>query len=493
MQTMRLASALGIFTRSLRSARYLRLWSSMQGVIEAIHGSVADVRFDSAFSPAIREALRVVESRGRMMEVQAQIEPGLVRALALDETAGMKRGLVVESLGTPLTIPVGSSLLGRVVDCLGQPLDGGPPVETRHFAPLHKPAPPLYCHRAELTPLFTGLKIIDLLCPIVRGGKMGLFGGAGVGKTMLLLELIRTVTAANAAKSDGGRRGIAVFAGIGERIREGHELFRDFGQTGLLDRTAMVFGQMDAPPGTRLRVPHAALSVAEYFRDSEHTDVLLLIDNIFRFVQAGMETSALIGRIPSRVGYQPTLSTELAEVEERIASTVDGVITSVQAVYVPADDMDDPGAAAVMEHLDARVVLSRAIAAAGLYPAVDPLGSTSRVLDPSVVGFEHYSVAERVRQTISRYRELEDVIAMLGLDELSPADRTLVRRARKLERFLTQPFQVSEAFTGRAGVWVPPEETIEVCKRILEGAADTVDEQRLYMIGGLSDFTRALK
>ena len=482
--------------QGMASAKGLVLaWiGGMRGSIEAIHGSVADVRFEPAFTPGVRDALLVVEPQSRVLEVQAHLAPGLVRTLALRETAGLRRGMEVTATGAPLTVPVGPALLGRVIDCLGAPLDGGLPIAGAERQPVHKPSPALHRHVAELSLLPTGLKVIDLVCPLPRGGKMGLFGGAGVGKTMLLMELIRAVT----EKTSGGRaasatRGIAVFAGVGERIREGHELWNDFRRTGLLERTAMVFGQMDAPPGTRLRVPHAALTVAEYFRDTQRADVLLLIDNIFRFVQAGMETSALLGRIPSRVGYQPTLATELAEVEERIASTVEGSITSVQAVYVPADDLDDPGAAAVMEHLDARVVLSRSIAAAGLYPAVDPLMSESRLMDPSIVGDRHYRTAARVRSALSRYRELRDVIAMLGLDELAPEDRTLVRRARRLERFLTQPFQVSEAFTGRRGVHVPVAETIDSCERILDGEADAVDEQRLYMIGGLADFRRALK
>jgi len=461
----------------------------MYGVIEDVHGSVADVRFPASATPRVRDALRVVEPAGRVLEVQAQIEPGLVRTLALQETAGLRRGLRVEATGAPLTVPVGRALLGRVIDCLGNPLDGGPPIDRHEERPIHRASPPLHRHAAELRPVFTGIKIIDLLCPLARGGKMGLFGGAGVGKTMLLMELIASTTDGN---GENEAQGVAVFAGVGERIREGHELWSDFRRSGLMKRTAMVFGQMDAPPGTRLRVPHAALTVAEHLRDVEHVDVLLLIDNIFRFVQAGMETSALIGRIPSRVGYQPTLATELAEVEERIASTVDGTITSVQAVYVPADDLNDPGAAAVMEHLDARVILSRPIAAAGLYPAVDPLLSSSRVLDPTIVGMRHYRIAEEVRRALARYRELRDVIAMLGLDELAPEDRSLVRRARRLERFLTQPFTVSEAFTGRRGVRVPIEETLDACERLLAGVADEIDEQRLYMIGGLEDLQRAL-
>ncbi len=451
----------------------------MRGVIEAIFGSVVDVRFAPGSSPRLREALHVPDAADCALEVQSQIEPGLVRGLALDGGAGLSRGMSVDATGSTLMVPVGPGLLGRVIDCLGHPLDGGPPVEAEEYRSIHAAPPAMHLHTAEQKPLATGLKAIDLLCPFARGGKTGLFGGAGVGKTVLLMEFISSVTEAY--------HGVAVFAGVGERIREGHELWRDFTRSGLMDRTAMVFGQMDAPPGTRFRVPHAALTVAEYFRDNQSADVLLLIDNIFRFVQAGMETSALLGRVPSRVGYQPTLATELAEVEERIASTTLGAITSVQAVYVPADDLNDPGAAGVMEHLDARVILSRAMAAAGLYPAVDPLASESRLLDPQVVGARHYRIAGQVRRALARYREIEDVIAMLGVDELSGEDRDLVRRARRLERFLTQPFKVSEVFTGRRGVRVPLEETLDGCEQILVGALDDVDEQRLYMIGGLAD------
>jgi F-type H+-transporting ATPase subunit beta len=327
--------------------------------------------------------------------------------------------------------------------------------------------------------------VIDLLCPFARGGKTGLFGGAGVGKTVLLMEFISAVA--------DEYEGVPVFAGIGERIREGHELWQEFSESGLMERTVMLFGQMDAPAGARLRVIHAALAVSEWFRDSQQREVLLLVDNIFRFVQAGMETSAMLERLPSRVGYQPTLSTELAEVEERIASTVDGTITSVQAVYVPADDLNDPGAATVMEHLDARVVLARERAAAGLYPAVEPMRSQSRLLAPDIVGERHYAVADAVRSTLARYKDLEDVIAMLGLDELSPDDRRAVAHARRLERFLTQPFVVSEAFTGRKGARVPIDETLTGCERILDGGFDAVDEQRLYMIGGVEDLDRVAR
>lgn len=457
----------------------------MRGSIDAVFGSVVDVRFPTGAVPAARDALRVEAPHGGTLEVFAQRGDRVVRSLALGTTAGLARGMQVEATGGPIHVPLGPQLLGRVIDCLGEPLDGGGPITAEQWLPIHRRPPALHRHIAELEAVFTGLKVIDLLCPFARGGKTGLFGGAGVGKTVLLMEFISAVI--------GAHEGIAVFAGVGERIREGHELWQSFRDGALLDRTALVFGQMDAPPGIRARVPHAALTVSEYFRDQHGKHVLLLIDNIFRFVQAGMETSAALGRVPSRVGYQPTLATELAAIEERVASTVDGTITSVQAVYVPADDMNDPGAAAVMGHLDARVILSRKLAASGIYPAVDALMSESRLLDPVVVGQRHYRVAEEVRATLARYRELEDVIAMLGIDELSLDDRLAVRRARRLQRFLTQPFKVSESFTGRRGVSVPLEETIACCERILAGETDAIDEQRLYMIGGVADLDRAVR
>lgn len=455
----------------------------MRGEIQSVFGSVVDVRFDGGALPAVRDAL-AVDSDGRLLEVQSQLDHHRVRTLSLEGGSGLVRGMRVSRKGPSLTFGVGSAVLGRVVDCSGAPLDGGPPLSGVTQEPIHKRPPALNLHMARAEMLETGIKAIDLLCPIPRGGKTGLFGGAGVGKTILLMELVNAVIQ--------GHAGVAVFAGIGERIREGHEIWNDFSRAKLLDRTAMVFGQMDAPPATRLRVAHAALTLSEYFRDEEQKDVMLVVDNIFRFVQAGMETSALVGRLPSRVGYQPTLTTELAEIEERIASTVRGAITSVQAVYVPADDLNDPGAAAVSEHLDTRVILSRTMAAAGLYPAVDALRSESKLLDASIVGDRHFRVADAVRRGLARYRELEDVIAMLGIDELSPDDRRTVLRARRLERFLSQPFRVSEAFTGRTGVYVPLEETIDSAERILAGETDEVDEAHLYMVGGRSDLDRAI-
>ena len=454
----------------------------MDGRVESVQGSVVDVRFVEGGEPRLREALNVLGAGCQNLEVLSHPAPGLVRGLALQSTAGIRRGTPVHATGAPLSVPVGSGVLGRLMDCTGRPLDGGPPIESSERQSIHGSPPTLDRYSPQAEAIHTGVKIVDLLCPFARGGKTGLFGGAGVGKTLLLIEFIGAALESH--------RGYAVFAGIGERIREGHELWSDLRQAGLMDRTAMVFGQMDAPPGSRLRVPHAALTIAETFRDREGADVLLLMDNIFRFVQAGMETSVLAGHLPSRVGYQPTLATELAEVEERIASTSEGAITSVQAVYVPADDLTDPGAAAVIEHLDAQVVLTRSRASAGLYPAVDPLRSHSRLLDPTIVGRRHYEVAEQVRNTLARYRELEDVITMLGIDELSREDRQLVERARKLDRFLTQPFKVSEAFTGRGGVRVPLEDTISGCDRILSGEFDEFEEHHFFMIGGLGDLLR---
>lgn len=457
------------------------------GAITAVHGSVVDVAFARDSEPALHEALVVEPSAGArlLLEVQAHPEPGCVRAVALGPTAGLRRGLAAVARGRPLELPVGPELLGRVVDCIGRPLDGGPELRTEEFRPLRAPPPPLHLHSTRFEALHTGIKVVDLLCPFARGGKTGLFGGAGVGKTVLLMEFIRAVVDTHG--------GVPVFAGIGERIREGQELWEEFREAGLLERTVLVFGQMDAPPGARQCVIHAALTASEWFQERQDAEVLLLVDNIFRFVQAGMETSAMLGRPPSRVGYQPTLATELAEVQERIASTVDGAITSVQAVYVPADDMNDPGAAAVMDHLDARVVLSRSRAAAGLYPAVDPLESDSQLLAPDVVGAEHCAIAAAVREALARYRSLEDVIAMLGIHELSAEDRQTVARARRLDRFLTQPFTVSEPFTGGPGVSVPLDETLRGCARILDGELDGVDEAKLYMVGGSADLDRVLR
>ncbi|MGH7295896.1 MAG: F0F1 ATP synthase subunit beta, partial [Polyangiaceae bacterium] len=416
------------------------------GTIFRVRGSVVDVEFPEGSLPRTNEALRVTTDDGRsiVMEVQQHLDPRRVRAVALAFTEGLRRGAPVEPTGAPITVPVGENVLGRLVDVLGNPIDRLPPfpLDTPR-RPIHRPAPPLRAQAHGREVFETGIKIIDLLTPLARGGKAGLFGGAGVGKTVLLTELIRATVQRH--------RGIAVFAGVGERSREGNELWLDMRSSGVLAKTALVFGQMNEPPGARWRVAMTALAHAEYFRDEKHIDVLLLVDNVFRFVQAGGEVSGMLGRMPSRVGYQPTLATEIADFEERITSVAGAAVTSIQAVYVPADDMTDPAVAQLFTHLDAAVVLSRGLAAQGLYPAIDPLASASNLLDAGVVGAAHVRTAEQVRKTLAQYRELQDIIAMLGLEELSVEDRRTVARARRLQRFLTQPFLVTEAFTGRPG------------------------------------------
>ena len=452
------------------------------GVVEAIRGSVLDVSFPDGALPALTEALAIeITNRPDLVaEVQSHADPRTVRAVALGTTSGLRRGARVCRRGGPITVPVGEAVLGRVLNVLGDPIDGGAPIDAATTrAPIHRSSPAIKDQNARREVLETGIKVIDLLAPLVRGGKAGMFGGAGVGKTVLIMELIRS-TAEN-------QRGLSVFAGIGERSREGEELLSDMQRSGVIARTALVFGQMNEPPGARWRVGLAALTIAEQFRDTGHRDVLLLMDNVFRFVQAGSEISGLLGRYPSRVGYQPTLASEIADLEERIASVAGAAITSIQAVYVPADDFTDPAVAELFRHLDSSVVLSRAIAAEGMYPAIDPLASGSVLLDPLVVGQAHYVTAEDVRGTIARYRELADVIALLGVEELGAADRLAVKRARRLQRFLTQPFKVTEAFTGTAGASVPLAETIAGCRSILDGACDDWAESSLYMVGTLDD------
>ncbi|SMF81274.1 F-type H+-transporting ATPase subunit beta [Tistlia consotensis] len=453
------------------------------GRVKAVRGSVLDVAFPAGRLPAIGEALDVLlPDRGAALlaEVEAHLDEASVRAICLDSTAGLPRGASVRATGAPLTIPVGEAVLGRLIDVRGRIGDGGRPLPggtPRH--PIHA-HPPALTERPVGRELYeTGIKVIDLLAPLARGGKAGLFGGAGVGKTVLIMELIRTV----AEKYSG----LSIFAGIGERSREGHELLLEMTDSGVLDRTALIFGQMNEPPGARWRVGLAAVTMAEEFRDGLGRDVLLLMDNAYRFIQAGMEVSGLLGRLPSRVGYQPTLATEVAELEERIASTRSASITAIQAVYVPADDFTDPAVAEIFSHLDSSIVLSRSLAAEGLYPAIDPLASTSVLLDPSVVGEAHYRLAEEVRATIAHYRELQDIIALLGIEELSAADRRVVGRARRLMRFLTQPFTVTEAFTGRAGKVVPLAETLKGCRAILDGKADDWAETSLYMLGTVEE------
>jgi F-type H+-transporting ATPase subunit beta len=456
--------------------------SPRAGVVVAVRGPVLEVQFDGAPLPALEEALLLRNNAKSELtaEVQSHVDERTVRAIALQSTAGIPRGLKATATGAPITVPVGQPVLGRLINVLGQVGDEGPALpDTTERWPIHR-APPALATRTGTTDLFTtGIKVIDLLVPLGQGGKAAMFGGAGVGKTVLLMELIHAMAEQY--------QGISVFAGIGERSREGHELLHDMQQSGVLDRTILVYGQMNEPPGARWRVGLTALTQAEYFRDRRHQNVLLLMDNVFRFVQAGSEVSGMLGRMPSRVGYQPTLATEVASLEERITSASGAAITSIQAVYVPADDFTDPAVTAISSHLDSAIVLSRGLASEGIYPAVDPLASFSALLDPVVVGNEHYETAEQVRRTIAHWRELQDVIALLGVEELGSEDRRIVERARRLQRFLTQPFAVTEAFTGMPGRSVPLQETVAGCRAILDGKTDDWPEDLLYMKGTLAD------
>jgi len=452
-----------------------------RGEIVRVRGSVVDVRFGGTV-PAIEQAL-LAGSDGRVvLEVATHLDSNTARTIALTETGGLGRGDPVLDTGAMLEVPVGRRLLGRMVNVLGEPTDGGTSLSGGPRRGLHQAPVPLEQRRVSAEVFETGIKVIDLLAPLEMGGKAGLFGGAGVGKTVVITELIHNMLSRY--------QGVSLFCGIGERCREAEELYREMGAAGVLDHSVLVFGQMNEPPGARFRVAHAALSIAEYFRDSEHRDVLLLMDNVFRFIQAGSEVSGLMGRLPSRVGYQPTLATELAEVEERICNSGTGSITSVQAVYVPADDFTDPSAVHTFAHLSASVILSRKRASQGFYPAVDPLRSGSRMLSPTVVGERHYRTALAVRQTLAEYDELKDIIAMLGLEELSANDRRTVHRARRLERFLTQPFFTTEQFTGKPGRLVPLAETIDGCRRILDDEFADFPEQSLYMIGPVDEAVR---
>lgn len=450
-----------------------------RGMVTAIHGSVLEISFDNGL-PALDEVVEVDTPDGPLVaEVRAHAGPTQVLAIAMDGVSGLSRGAGARRTGAPLRVPVGQSMLGRVVDVLGRPVDGmGPLPDGLERWAIHRPAPSLARRSARRSPLWTGIKIIDLLAPLVRGGKAALFGGAGVGKTVLIMELIRTV-----AERD---HGLSVFAGIGERSREAQELLEDMRGSGMLSRTALVLGQMAEPPGARWRAGLTALTLAEHFRDAMGRDVLLLMDNVFRFVQAGAEISGMLGHMPARVGYQPTMAGEIGELQERIASVPGAAITAIQAVYVPADDFTDPAVAELFSHLDGSIVLSRAVAAEGLYPAVDPLASNSRLMDPTFVGERHHRVAEAVRGAIAHYRSLEDIIALLGIDELSPADRLTVTRARRLLRFLTQPFFVTGGFTGRQGVSVDVQDTLAGCEAILNGETDGWAESSLYMVGTLA-------
>ncbi|MGQ9532976.1 MAG: F0F1 ATP synthase subunit beta [Desulfotomaculales bacterium] len=457
------------------------------GYVVQIIGVVVDIRFPSGKLPDIFNAVKIQSEKEDVfgkkidltLEVVQHLGNDMVRCVAMSTTDGLVRGMEAVDTGAPISVPVGRPVLGRLIDVLGTPIDGLGPIVSDRYYPIHRPAPPLSEQSTRAEQLETGLKVIDLLVPFLKGGKIGMFGGAGVGKTVIVMELIN-----NIAKQHGG---ISVFAGVGERTREGNELYLEMKAAGVLDKTMMVFGQMNEPPGCRLRVGLTGLCLAEYFRDEEGADVLLFIDNIFRFTQAGSEVSALLGRMPSAVGYQPTLATEMGQLQERITSTRKGSITSVQAIYVPADDLTDPAPATTFAHLDATVVLSRQIAELGLYPAVDPLDSTSRIIDPHVVGVEHYQVARGVQKVLQRYKELQDIIAILGMEELSEEDKVIVGRARRLQRFLSQPFHVAEAFTGRAGTYVPIKETIRGFKEILEGKHDELPEEAFYMVGTIDE------
>ena len=452
----------------------------MQGNVTRIVGPVLDVRFPEGSLPPIYTLLKVRDGEHTVaLEVVQHLANNEVRCVALEASDGLRRDLPVENTGAPITAPVGAELLGRTIDVLGRPIDGKPELTGALRMPIHR-KPPSFVEQRPVREVFeTGIKVIDLLAPYARGGKIGLFGGAGVGKTVLILELIH-----NIATEHGG---YSVFTGVGERSREGNDLLVEMGESGALEKTALVFGQMNEPPGARMRVAMTGLTVAEYFRDALKQNVLLFIDNIFRYIQAGSEVSALLGRMPSAVGYQPTLAGEVGALEERIASTADGSITSVQAIYVPADDLTDPAPAAIFTHLDATTVLSRQVAELGIYPAVSPLDSSSRILDPAIVGQRHYDVARRVLETLQRYRELTDIIAILGMDELSEEDRRTVHRARRIQRFLSQPMHVAEVFSGIPGKYVKVEETIGSFEAILGGEVDELPESAFFMAGDLND------
>jgi F-type H+/Na+-transporting ATPase subunit beta len=462
------------------------------GRVTQVMGAVVDVQFDGHL-PAILNALQTDNHGNRLvLEVAQHLGEATVRTIAMDGTDGLTRGQEVVDTGEPIAMPVGRETLGRILNVIGEPVDEKGPVEAKIHMPIHQPAPELVDQSTDTEILTTGIKVIDLLTPYSKGGKIGLFGGAGVGKTVIIMELIN-----NIAKAHGG---VSVFAGVGERTREGNDLYHEMIESGVINlkdlsqsKVALVYGQMNEPPGARARVGLSGLTVAEHFRDAEGQDVLLFIDNIFRFTQAGSEVSALLGRIPSAVGYQPTLGTEMGALQERITSTKKGSITSVQAIYVPADDLTDPAPATAFSHLDATTVLSRQIAELGIYPAVDPLDSTSRILDPAVVGEEHYQVARNVQSTLQRYKSLQDIIAILGMDELSEEDKLVVSRARKLQRFLSQPFHVAEVFTGTPGVLVALKDTIAAFKAIVAGEYDDLPEGAFYMVGGIQEVVEKAK
>ncbi|WP_454012808.1 F0F1 ATP synthase subunit beta [Aquamicrobium terrae] len=455
------------------------------GVIVSVRGPVVDVAFPAGCLPPVNSVLDVEWDRQEplLLEVHGHVDMSCVRAIALQATSGLARGVAVRQAGPAITVPVGEQVLGRLLDVVGNVRDGGPALPGNvPRRPIHGLPPALKAETAMTAVFETGIKVIDLLAPLAQGGKAAMFGGAGVGKTVLVMELIHAMVEKY--------QGISVFAGVGERSREGHEMLDDMRGSGVLARTALIYGQMNEPPGARWRVPMTALTIAEYFRDLKHQNVLLLMDNIFRFVQAGSEISGLLGRLPSRVGYQPTLASEVAALQERIASVAGASVSSIQAVYVPADDFTDPAVTAISSHMDSSIVLSRALAAEGFYPAVDPLASTSLLLDPIVVGEEHYALAERARETLARFKELQDIISLLGVEELGSSDRLVVRRARRLQRFLAQPFAVTESFTGTPGRSVARADTLAGCRAILDGEADDWEEGSLYMVGTIGEARR---
>jgi F-type H+-transporting ATPase subunit beta len=457
----------------------------IEGRVKQVLGPIVDVEFDAGHLPAIYNALRLtnpaIDDRpdNLVLEVAQHLGENTVRTISMDATDGLVRGTKVKDTGAQISMPVGRETLGRILNVIGEPVDEGGPVNAKKHNPIHRPAPSFEEQSTEVQMLMTGIKVVDLLAPYAKGGKIGLFGGAGVGKTVLIQELIR-----NIATEHGG---FSVFAGVGERTREGNDLWLEMKESGVLSKTSLIFGQMNEPPGARARVALSALTVAEYFRDEERQDVLLFVDNIFRFTQAGSEVSALLGRIPSAVGYQPTLSTEMGELQERITTTNKGSITSVQAVYVPADDYTDPAPATTFAHLDATTNLSRQISELGIYPAVDPLASTSRILEPAVVGEEHYRVAREVQKTLQTYKDLQDIIAILGMDELSEEQKQTVNRARRIQKFLSQPFYVAEQFTGIPGRYIDIKDTIRSFDEILKGKHDALPEQAFYLVGTIED------
>ena len=460
--------------------------SKNTGTVIQIMGPVLDIRFEDGQLPQLLSAIEIPNNDTTIVaEVAQHIGDNVVRCIAMSSTDGLRRGVQAVDTGSAITVPVGEGCLGRVFNLLGQPIDEAGPVQTAERWPIHRSAPAYEDQQPATEILETGIKVIDLICPYAKGGKIGLFGGAGVGKTVLIQELIYNIATAH--------NGYSVFTGVGERTREGNDLYNEMTESGVINKTAMVFGQMNEPPGARMRVGLSGLTMAEYFRDVKHQDVLLFIDNIFRFTQAGSEVSALLGRMPSAVGYQPTLATEMGALQERITSTKDGSITSVQAVYVPADDLTDPAPATTFAHLDATTVLDRGIASLGIYPAVDPLDSTSRILSPEVVGREHYETARAVQNILQRYKELQDIIAIMGMDELSEEDKVTVNRARKVQRFLSQPFSVAEQFTGFEGKYVPLKETIRSFKEIIEGKHDHIPESCFLFAGSIDDVVAKYK